>query len=584
MKLSILLFLCLVGKSVFGFVPTKTSFNNSLRWNRSNISVQIDPTVTNHNTATINANLVKGLAEQVFAEQSFISGVQSNIYISEDENNVGAVNTIKFETNSAYFGSGVLAVTSVNHSASTGEILSADILINDSILNQNKFSSQPSATGNSQVYIGDVLTHEIGHFLGLGHSDVPGSTMMFSVFKGQSSFHTDDHIGLDKLYRSGTKFGLGNIKGKVSGGNHVGVFGAQVQAISQSTGKVITSVLSDESGSFEITDLSENDSYLIYVLPPRGVSHLPEYYASIQTRYCNGKSYVPSFFNKCGGREKGRPQAINLRRGSTINIGEVSIRCDEGLNTDYLLNKTRVTRGTIDVELQNGAQSFIGYFSDEEISNGVLGLKDKYLLDLSRINTSTDSYNLNVKVLTEQIGSNLALTAKLSSQFGVSSTSGPLYNTLGKLETNIEINRGLANSSSDNVLELEIDPLPINSIDSKGIFGNTSVMSNKNSTYLVIVSLTRVGNSGTEQSFKDSYPYSDNSSCLESNITIETKANTSLSASKFSNADEEQQPLTCGTIDIDDNGGSGGMMSFCFGILVSLSFLLFQKKNHDFFV
>jgi predicted Zn-dependent protease len=584
MKLSILLFLCLVVESVFGFVPTKTAFDNSLKWNRSSLNIQIDPTITNQNLSSIDASLLKVLAENAFNDQKEKSGITAKFSISEDNKNVGVFNTIKFEKNSAYFGSGVLAVTSVSHSASTGEIFSADILINDSLINQNKFSVDSSATGGDQVFIGDVLTHEIGHFLGLGHSDVPGSTMMFSVFKGQHTFHQDDYIGLDKLYANGNAVGAGVISGKVSGGNHIGVFGAQVQAISQKTGKVITSVLSDESGDFKITNLLTDDSYLIYVLPPRGVSHLPEYYASVQTNYCNGKSYVPSFFTKCGGREKGRPQAINLARTASIDLGEVSIRCDEGLKTNYLLNKELSVRENIDIELQDGAQTFLGYFSNEEISDGFLNLKDKYSFDLRHIDTSLASYSLNVKVLTEQLGSGVKINAQLSSASGATSSVGAIYLEDGKLETNLETNIELSQNSNENIIELEVNPSSVGSSDLRGIFGNASVMTNSNNIYLVIVSLIRVIGSGNEIKFKDSYPYSDNSSCLESNITMETRGNTSLSTESSMSLSEEQQPLTCGTIDLDNNSGSGGMMSFCFGILMSISLLFFQKKKHDFFV
>jgi hypothetical protein len=110
-------------------------------------------------------------------------------------------------------------------------------------------------------------------------------------------------------------------------------------------------------------------------------------------------------------------------------------------------------------------------------------------------------------------------------------------------------------------------------------------MSNANNTYLVIVTLTGLDSSGNSITLKDSYPYSDNSSCLESNISIETRANTPFSAKEsLASVSDDQQPLTCGTIDIDNNGGPGGMMSFCLGIMMSLSLLIFQKKKHDFFV
>ena len=582
MKLTLLLFVLLIVKSAVGFVPTKTITNSELKWQRSNLNIQIDPTVLNQSSLTITSELLTQIIDEKFLEASQFTNINVNTYISTQSAVVGTVNTIKFESDVGYFGSGVLAVTSVNHSATSGEIFSADILINDSLYNQNKFSAQKSATGSSQVYIGDVLTHEIGHFLGLGHSDVPGSSMVYSVTKDQHNFKSDDLSGLDYLYGNSTKLGTGVISGKVVGGNHIGVFGSQVQAISQKTGEIITSVLSKENGDFSLKNLNITDSYLIYILPPKGVSHLPEYYASVQTKYCNGNSYVPSFFSKCGGREKGKPQAINLMRSSIVEVGEVTIKCDEGLDPNYLLTKVRDPREIHNIELDSGVQTFSGYFGKEEIENNLLNLSDTFKIDLSEYDST---YTVEIKILTEKIGSNIGIQANLNSAAGTIGAS-PLYNSLGKLETDLYLQKNLSNISDDNIFEFVLNPYAVSSNDSKSIFGNLETMTNANATYLVIISLIRQDGSDTEEIYKDSYPYGDNFSCLESNITVETRANTPFTSSESSpRGDVEQQSLSCGTIDIDNNGnGPGGMGSFLFGLILSLGFAVFQKKSNDSFV
>jgi hypothetical protein len=100
---------------------------------------------------------------------------------------------------------------------------------------------------------------------------------------------------------------------------------------------------------------------------------------------------------------------------------------------------------------------------------------------------------------------------------------------------------------------------------------------------VVIVNLTGAPGSGIVNS-KDSFPYSDNSSCLESNIQQTTRANTPFEYTS-AQIDEESQPMSCGTIDIDKNGGSGGgMMSFVMGLLLAFGLVATQRKKSEFFV
>ena len=165
-----------------------------------------------------------------------------------------------------------------------------------------------------------------------------------NIYQGNSTYRTDlvCNVNDGKVYKGDSNFRLDvifNIKdSKIYKGNFT--FIKDIVATIKD-GKVFSGVLSEQNGTFVINNLDTEDSYYIYVLPPRAIENMPSYYASIQTMYCSGKPYVPSFFTKCGGREKGRPQSIYLGNKTTVDIGNVSIRCDEGVRPDYLYEKMK---------------------------------------------------------------------------------------------------------------------------------------------------------------------------------------------------------------------------------------------------
>ena len=83
-----------------------------------------------------------------------------------------------------------LALTTLIFNADTGEIYDADVEVNS--------VQSPMSIGDigpNDIDFSSVITHEIGHFLGLSHSDAPGSTMRPSYAPGQtamSSIELDD--------------------------------------------------------------------------------------------------------------------------------------------------------------------------------------------------------------------------------------------------------------------------------------------------------------------------------------------------------------------------------------------------------
>jgi hypothetical protein len=81
----------------------------------------------------------------------------------------------------------------------TYRIYDADIVTNPSV----NFASAGEACSGSEFRIEGVMVHEVGHLLGLGHTNVSGATMFPSVSacnNAPASTEADDEAGIRDLY------------------------------------------------------------------------------------------------------------------------------------------------------------------------------------------------------------------------------------------------------------------------------------------------------------------------------------------------------------------------------------------------
>ncbi|MBU1433297.1 matrixin family metalloprotease [Myxococcota bacterium] len=93
-------------------------------------------------------------------------------------------------------GADTLAITITVFQRGTGELLDADILVNE-----RDYTWSDEGENDLQ----NTLTHEVGHLLGLGHSEHPEATMFatagdFEITK--RDLHEDDMAGLARVYPS----------------------------------------------------------------------------------------------------------------------------------------------------------------------------------------------------------------------------------------------------------------------------------------------------------------------------------------------------------------------------------------------
>jgi hypothetical protein len=109
-------------------------------------------------------------------------------------------NVVRFEGGGEPRANGALAITVLTYDSETGEILDADIVLNGI----HPFSAED---GDARSFdLQNVLTHEIGHFLGLGEdTDDSGATMYAYSELGETDkrvLHEGDVARVAQLYGS----------------------------------------------------------------------------------------------------------------------------------------------------------------------------------------------------------------------------------------------------------------------------------------------------------------------------------------------------------------------------------------------
>lgn len=172
----------------------------------------------------------------------------------------------------------VLGATTFIVDTITGEIVESDVFFNSAFT--------WSTTGEPDRFdLESVATHEIGHFVGLGHSALgetellpeggrrvlASGAVMFPISLGRGSIHDrtlqpDDIAGVSDLYPDGDfRARTGAVRGRVRRGS-AAVLGAHVVAFNIRTGMLVGGFAIGEEGDFQIAGLGPG-AYVIRVEP-----------------------------------------------------------------------------------------------------------------------------------------------------------------------------------------------------------------------------------------------------------------------------------------------------------------------------
>lgn len=583
---TLILFFWGLSFELWAYVHSRGVNGAVVHWNEGTTQVRLY--VKTSNRQNINSDKIWNIVVAATDEWNNVSALKILPILNTGSIIPGESNLYFASGSSSIFsgmGAGILGVTQVMYDAQ-GKVVGGDVIINDS-------PTLEVDTINTNNYLGNIVTHELGHLLGLSHTEVKDATMIYTALKGQVTLASDDKAGIHSLYPISTK---GTIRGKVIGGDDfIGILGTHVQAISRQTGKVKAGSYSEVDGSFAIEGLDLDESYYLYLAPPSMLAQVPDYYSEAKKNFCSSNAaYRGSFFESCRAQEAGFPQELELTSSSpSIDVGLVTIRCDLATPVDYLSHKPFVANDY--VLFSDEGKSFTGFFTSAEISQGT---KDIFQIDL-RSHVVIGTEFLSINTLSQAFYSRLVFKVQVKVLDGTDTvySYSPSFDLDSLLTLDYNLRIPLNSISSKNIFEVTL--IPVSSTHDfynreqwnwgSGIYGlsdlfpNYSVMNEDLHFYFFIYGISRLAGNGS-YIFNNSsnYYFGDNTSCPDGPRTYKVAATAdsdAFSTRRNNKKLDQESPLGCGTIDSPGGGGGSGPLLVILGILITFLVRLFPSTK-----
>ena len=353
MKTSKLTTLILAGVVVFAMVPQRSFATGNivqnertpLRWStKAAISYMINPNGVAGFTTDLQKIVVTGAVDDAFRAWSSIPGASIHFTDSGTTTLSGTavddVNVISFQDpgRTYSFPPGVLAATSVVSGASVGQVtlpngtlitvdFAGQIIDADIVFNPNVSLTPVGGSGADLVAI---LTHEVGHLLGLDHTGVMSSIMNPFGESGSGvasrTVQSDDANSAAALYPDASFTpAAGAISGTVTNSSGAPVKSAHVVAISFPAGVPVESQLTGADGTYRIAGIPAGN-YQVMVEPldgPVGLSNFPGYYSSGQNNFATtflGGVSSPTTIPVSSGQTASANVVVPAQPASPLNI------------------------------------------------------------------------------------------------------------------------------------------------------------------------------------------------------------------------------------------------------------------------